>query len=64
MEIYEITEIVESLEVEEETLIVNNLLRKAPVSVDFIAPVFRCFFYEKAEYIFNFADPLALILES
>ena len=64
VEIYETIETAEALEIEEETLIVNSLVRKAPVSVDFIAPVYRSFFGEKAEYIFNFVDPLALVLGS
>ena len=42
----------------------NNLVKEAPISVDLIAPIYRSFYEEVVEYSFNFADPLAVILDS
>ena len=42
----------------------NTLVKEAPVSLDLIAPIYRSFYGETVEYSFNFADPLAVALET
>ena len=39
-------------------------MKEAPISVDLIAPLYRSFYEEVVEYSFNFADPLAVILDA